>query len=225
MIINKRAPYITYALLTIQIVVFLLETIMGGSTNVATLVFFGAKDSYAIANLGEWWRLITPMFVHIGFTHILINSLILYYAGSQLEEALGHVRFTVLYFVSGIVGNLTSFGLGNPNTISAGASTALFGMFAAYGALAYTNRSNMYMNALGRQFAVLIGINLLLDLFLGGVDIWGHVGGAIGGFLIMIAMSKKISEKNDFLLRIGSSLLLLVVVVFLYTYGIESIVR
>ncbi|MGR3741629.1 rhomboid family intramembrane serine protease [Companilactobacillus sp. DQM5] len=220
--INKKMPIITYTLLAIQVFVFILETVNGGSNNPITLIQYGAKTNIAISQNNQFWLFVTPMFVHIGFTHILINSLTLYFAGIQLEESLGHLKFFIIYFVSGIMGNLTSFAFGSENMISAGASTALFGLFATYGTLAYLNRSNTYMQLLGRQFTVLIVLNIVMDLFMSGIDIWGHIGGVIGGALITVILSKKLSENNNFMLRIGASLLLLILVIFLYSYGMGS---
>ncbi|GKQ42536.1 rhomboid family intramembrane serine protease [Companilactobacillus sp. RD055328] len=217
----KSAPIVTYVLLAIQIIVFLLETINGGSTNFNTLIYYGAKANALVIN-GDWWRLITPMFVHIGFTHILLNSLTLYYAGSQLEGIFGHFKYFIIYFVSGILGNLFSFSFGSDLSISAGASTALFGLFASYIALAYLNKSNQYMRAIGNQFMMLIVLNIVMDLFMTQIDIWGHLGGAIGGLLATFIISKKFSENENILFRIGSSLLLLILVVFLYSQGMGA---
>ena len=74
---NRFVPIITYTLLAVQIAIFLLETINGGSYDTNTLVMYGAKANVLIAD-GDWWRLISPMCVHIGFTQILINSLMLF---------------------------------------------------------------------------------------------------------------------------------------------------
>lgn len=218
---NEKIPIATYILLAIQIVVFLLETVNGGSENYRTLFNYGAKMNDAVV-AGQWWRLITPMFVHIGITHILFNSFALYYAGTQLENIFGHFKFTFVYFAAGIMGNLASFAFGDDMVISAGASTGIFGLFAAYIALAYLNKSNAYMRTLGSQFMTLIVINIVMDLFMSGIDMWGHIGGTIGGLLATVIVSKKISENQNILLRIGSSLVLLLLVVFLYSIGMGS---
>ena len=108
---NTRKSYlpdkfsVTHLFLAIQIVIFLLMTLNGGSTNVLTLILFGAKFNPAIAQ-GEWWRLIAPMFIHIGFTHILVNSITLYYLGTQMESLYGSLRFALIYLLSGLMGNL-----------------------------------------------------------------------------------------------------------------------
>lgn len=220
---RKDVPIITYGLLTIQIIVFILEILNGGSTNSLVLYKFGAKLNYSIIQ-GQWWRLITPMFIHIGFTHLLMNSLTLYYAGIQLENLFGHFKFFIIYMVSGIFGNIMSFAFSDPRTLSAGASTGLFGLFATYMALAFMNRDNPYLNTLGKQFMTLIVLNIVIDVFMSGIDIWGHIGGAIGGFLITIIIEKNMTQNKNTMLRIALSLLLLVLVVFLYSIGMRSMV-
>nr|MDF9458630.1 rhomboid family intramembrane serine protease [Bacillus pumilus] len=80
----------------------------GGSTNTATLTAFGAKNNGLILD-GEWWRLITPMFLHIGLTHLLFNTFALWSVGAAVERIYGSWRFLLIYFISGIFGSIASF--------------------------------------------------------------------------------------------------------------------
>ncbi|MFD1432012.1 rhomboid family intramembrane serine protease [Lacticaseibacillus yichunensis] len=175
-------PFITYALLAVTISVFALETLAGGSESVTVLIRFGARYNTAIW-MGEWWRFITPIFLHIGLTHILMNGLTLYFLGVLCEQVFGHWRFLTIYLVSGIAGNVASF-VFNPDVVSAGASTALFGLMGAFLLLGDTFRHQPQVGAVARQFAVFAAINLIFNLFSSSVDIYGHIGGLIGGFLI-----------------------------------------
>lgn len=181
---NRRiwsvAP-VTIILLTIQIVVFILMTLAGGSTNESVLLLFGARQTQLI-EAGQWWRLITPVFVHIGFTHLLVNSFTLYFMGQYIEEIFGHWRMLVIYLVSAFAGNLAS-AVFLPNTISAGASTALFGLFGAFLMLGESYRNNYAIRQLSRQFLILVVLNIGIDLFTPGIDLAGHLGGLLGGFL------------------------------------------
>ena len=102
----KKNP-VTVSLIAIQVVVFLMMTVMGGSTKTAVLLKFGALNA-SLVQAGQWWRLITPVFVHIGFAHILINSITLYFIGLYIEQLFGHWRMLVIYFVSAVAGNLLS---------------------------------------------------------------------------------------------------------------------
>lgn len=181
-----RKPVVTYALLAIQILAFVLMTFDGGSTNIATLLKYGAKFNPYIV-LGDWWRLITPMFLHIGFIHLLMNSVILYYLGEQLEGMFGHLRFAGIYLLSGIAGNLASFAFND--AISAGASTALFGLFGSTIMLGQTFKYNPAIQQMAKSFGTLIIINIVFGIFSSSIDMAGHLGGLLGGFLIATAIS------------------------------------
>lgn len=177
----RDEPYMMYFFLGLQILLFLVMTLFGGSQNSNVLVFFGAKVNILIQQ-GQWWRLIMPIFLHSGLMHIAVNSVTLYFIGMQIESLFGHWRFTLIYLLSGIVGNIASFVF---NTgISVGASTALFGLFGAFFMLVEAFRQNTAIRAMGQQFALFIVLNLAFDLFNPGIDLAGHVGGLLGGFLV-----------------------------------------
>ncbi|WP_439794965.1 rhomboid family intramembrane serine protease [Secundilactobacillus kimchicus] len=123
-------PYVTISLIALMVIVYLLMTAAGGAGNPQVLMAFGAKINVLI-DAGQWWRLVTPMFLHLSFEHILLNMVTLYFLGLQIEALFGHWRFLILFVVSGIGGNLASFAF-DPNALSAGASTAIFGLFGAF---------------------------------------------------------------------------------------------
>ncbi len=181
-----RKPVVTYIFLAIQILAFILMTLDGGSTNMVTLLKYGAKFNPYIV-LGEWWRLITPMFLHIGFIHLLMNSVILYYLGEQLEGMFGHLRFAGIYLLSGIAGNLASFAFSD--ALSAGASTALFGLFGSTIMLGQTFKHNPAIQQMAKSFGTLIIINIVFGVFSSSIDMAGHLGGLLGGFFIATAIS------------------------------------
>lgn len=178
----RHKPYVTYTFLVIQVLVFILMSFLGGSTNSWTLISFGARENTLIALGHQYWRLLTPIFVHIGLSHILFNSVALYYLGSMVEEMIGHFRFIVLYLLSGIMGNILSYQFSWH--ISAGASTALFGLFAFFVTIGKLRPESGPLRQLGSQYLALIIANILLNLFSPSVDILGHIGGIIGGILV-----------------------------------------
>lgn len=173
---------VTVILVGIQVLVYLAMTLAGGSTNPAVLLRFGALQP-DLLRAGQWWRLITPVFVHIGFTHLLINSLTLYFLGLYIEQLFGHWRLVVLYFVSAVVGNLCS-AYWLSGSLAAGASTAIFGLFGAFLMLGETFRDNLAIRQLSRQFLILVLLNVGTDLLVPGIDLAGHIGGLVGGFLM-----------------------------------------
>ncbi|GAW64609.1 membrane-associated serine protease [Ligilactobacillus acidipiscis DSM 15836] len=187
---RKQRPSATYFLIIINIIVYLLMTVAGGSENTNVLVFFGAKVNQLIGQ-GEWWRLFTPMFIHIGLQHIVLNMVTLYFIGIQIEAVFGKWRFVILYLISGLGGNIASF-VFSPS-ISAGASTSIFGLFGAFLMLGESYRQNPYIRATAKQFLILVILNLGLGFT--GIDIAGHIGGLLAGFLTAYVLGTPNLEK------------------------------
>src|SRR5690625_7457082 len=96
----QRKPFVTYGFLAITILMFLIMTFNGGSENPWTLVFFGAKINELII-LGEWWRLITQTFLHIGFNHLLFKVVIIYFLGSSFMLLVRLHLFFIFFFIYG----------------------------------------------------------------------------------------------------------------------------
>lgn len=201
----KTAP-VTIALITIQVLVYLVMTVSGGSTNPAVLIRFGALRTPLLLT-GQWWRLITPVFVHIGFTHILINSITLYFIGLYVEQLFGHWRMFVIYFVSAFTGNLLSAYF-LPNGLSAGASTAIFGLFGAFLMLGESFRENQVLRQLSRQFLILVLLNIGTDILVPGIDLAGHLGGLVGGFLMAYVVGAPRLGRVELTKRVLSGIIL-----------------
>ena len=172
------------------------------------VIYFGnATSNQAIFNTGgmygayvslfpsQLWRLVTPIFVHIGWEHFFFNALTLYFVGQIAEQIWGHHKFLALYVLSGIVGNIFTLFF-TPNVIAAGASTSLFGVFAAIMVAGYFGR-NPYLKELGRNYQALIIVNLIFNLFTPSIGIAGHIGGLVGGVLCAIFLPTLV-EKNMF---------------------------
>jgi len=103
-----RRPVFTYVFFGLNILIFLLMMFAGGSTNEPTLLAFGVKANSEIAQ-GQWWRFITPIFIHIGFLHLLFNSYALWIVGPQVEKLYGPARFVILYLLTGVAGVIGSY--------------------------------------------------------------------------------------------------------------------
>jgi membrane associated rhomboid family serine protease len=126
---------------------------------------------------GGYYRLITAMFIHYGLLHLLMNMWALWILGRQLEAVLGRGRFLALYLLAGIGGNVAAY-LFSPNALSAGASTALFGLFAAYAII---------VRRLGGSLASVLPIlviNLVITFAIPGISIAGHLGGLVTGAMV-----------------------------------------
>lgn len=172
-------PVFTYIFIVLQVAVFLLMEWSGGSTNPDVLIRYGAKFNPLI-QAGEWWRFFTPIFLHIGFLHLLMNTLALYYLGTAVERLYGSWRFFCIYMIAGFFGTLGSFLF--TSSLSAGASGAIFGLF---GALLYfgTVYRHLFFQTIGMNIIGLVIINLLFGILVPGIDNAGHIGGLIGGYL------------------------------------------
>lgn len=180
---RKQFPVITM-ILGAQLLVFAVMTLSGGTTNHEVLVRFGAKVNVLI-NEGEWWRLITPIFIHIGLMHLLFNSFALYIFGPTAEWLFGRYRFSLFYVLTGVAGNIASY-VFNPFSISAGASGAIYGLFGMYVYLFL--RAKRYVDPdTGKGILVLVAINLVLSLGQ-GIDLAAHLGGLVSGFFLTSVM-------------------------------------
>jgi len=175
-------PYATYIILAVTTFIYLLQ--VGGQylLNADVVTALGVKDD-ALIRAGEIWRLITPVFLHASILHIAFNMYALFIFGRGIEARYGHVRFMMLYFLSGYAGNVMSFLL--TVSPSLGASTAIFGLISAEGVFIIQNRK-LLGNRVNRSLMNLVyiaGINLLIGYTTPGVDNWGHIGGLLGGLL------------------------------------------
>lgn len=189
--INKRYP-VTNGLLLVTTISFLLLQILrfGRAEEAYTIYEFGGLYGEAL-KLDPWqlWRMISPIFVHIGWQHFFFNSFILYALGYQMEELFGSRRFLLLYLLAGVMGNAFVFFF-TPDVVSAGASTSIFGLFSAMAVLRYFSR-NAYLKSLGQRYTSLLIINLLISLVNPSVSLAGHIGGAVGGALVVIFLPPK----------------------------------
>ncbi|MGW0839629.1 rhomboid family intramembrane serine protease [Streptomyces sp. NPDC002787] len=156
---------------------------------------------------GQWYRLVTSMFLHSGVTHILFNMLSLWWIGGPLEAALGRARYLALYFVSGLAGSALTYLLAAQNQPSLGASGAIFGLFGATGVL--MRRLNYDM----RPLIILLVINLIFTFTPMFNIAWqAHVGGLVGGVLVGYAMVHAPRERRA-LIQYGACALVLAAVV------------
>lgn len=174
---------VTSLLLIINIIVFVIMTFTGGSENIANLVRFGAVVKSEVAN-GQWWRLFTASFIHIGFMHILLNMYFLSQIGPVFERLYGSRNFLIIYLLAGIMGNLLTFAFGNPSTVSAGASTSLYGLFGLALGIMLNYRGDSMLSSFGASFLSIIAINIVYSLLSPSIGLLGHLGGLLGGVIL-----------------------------------------
>ena len=190
-------PYLTWALLAVNVLIWGVMELtgrsrgVGGSEDPEVLLDFGAMFGPLIAD-GEYWRLFSAMFLHVGFMHLLFNGIGLLIFGRLVERALGHYRFALVYVLAGLSGSVASFLL-NSVAIGAGASGAIFGVLGALVAFLVVNRG--VLGEMGRQtltaLLVLGAINLFFGFATPGIDNWAHIGGLVAGFGLGMALTPK----------------------------------
>ncbi|HEX6687022.1 MAG TPA: rhomboid family intramembrane serine protease [Candidatus Limnocylindrales bacterium] len=185
--------YVTKALVFLNVAVFLVTLAMGGLSlfggGITDLHVWGAvngpgyvlsRDGQPIGlgapgiDQGAIWRLFTAMFLHYGIIHLALNMYALWVLGRSLEAALGPIRFAALYLLAGFGGNVACY-VFSPTSLSAGASTAIYGLFAAY---------FLVLRRLGRDATSVIPIiliNVVLTFTVSGISIAGHMGGLVTG--------------------------------------------
>lgn len=192
-IFSFKKPIVTYGLIFICILVFILMYVLGnGSTDNYTLLVFGANVDTLTKN-GDYYRLFTSMFLHIGILHLLCNMYSLYIIGKEVENVFGKVKYLIIYLLSGIAGSILSLAF-NHNTICAGASGAIFGLLGALLYFGYYYRT--YLGAtLTRSIIPVIVLNLIIGFTSSGIDNAAHIGGLVGG--ILIAMAVGVPDKSN----------------------------
>ena len=192
-IFSFKKPIVTYSLIFICILVFILMYVLGnGSTDNYTLLIFGANVDTLTKN-GDYYRLFTSMFLHIGILHLLCNMYSLYIIGKEVENVFGKVKYLIIYLLSGIAGSILSLAF-NHNTICAGASGAIFGLLGALLYFGYYYRT--YLGAtLTRSIIPVIVLNLIIGFTSSGIDNAAHIGGLVGG--ILIAMAVGVPDKSN----------------------------
>jgi len=174
-------PIVTWVLLAIIAVVFLVEMLLGGSTNSDVLLRMGAKSTPLIA-AGEYWRLFTMMFLHVGVLHLAFNGYALFIIGTELERLMGPARFLSIYLLSGLFGGLASYAFSD--SLAAGASGAIFGIIGAQAAFFLVHRERLGTWGTRRlgSIALILVLNLVWGFSQpGSIDNLAHIGGLLAG--------------------------------------------
>ncbi len=179
-VFTMKKPYVTIGLIVINVLIFLL---FGGRV---PEIFAVSRDGVVS---GEFYRLFTGMFFHANIVHLIVNCYALYIIGAQLESFLGRWRYILVYILGGIGGSVLSIFMNSGYSV--GASGAIFGLMGAMLYFGYHYR--IYLdNVLKSQIIPLILLNLVIDFALASqIDVWGHIGGLVGGALALMAVGVK----------------------------------
>lgn len=183
---QEQKAVCTVGLIVVNIGIFIILMLLGKSEDTLFLLEHGAMYEPYVAEGGEYYRLVTSMFLHFGIRHLLNNMVMLGALGWNLEPETGKVRFLIIYFISGIGGNLLSLMLNQFSgrvVVSAGASGAIFGLMGAL--VCVVIRKKGHVGRLDKRGLIPM---VILSLYFGftstGVDNAAHVGGLLCGFLL-----------------------------------------
>lgn len=209
-IFSYKQPIVTYIIMAICIILFILMELSGDSTNSQTLLKYGANLDVLVKN-GEYYRLFTCIFLHIGIMHLLCNMYSLYIIGREVENLFGKIKYIIIFILSGIFGSIMSLAFTH-NTISAGASGAIFGLL---GALLYFGMHyRTYLGeAIKRSIIPIIVVNLIIGFFAEGIDLAAHIGGLVGG--VLVAMMVGVPDKSKTKDIINGTILTIIYLIFI----------
>ncbi len=219
-----RRSWLAYTILAFNVLVFVVMlkasllplrwTLVSGNDH-ATLINFGAKTNFWLLGQKQWFRLVTPIFLHIGILHLATNAYALWIVGPIVERLYGSAKFAVLYLltgIAGVAGSVLSARLYKVDGPAAGASGALFGLFGVLVVVSFKYRHELpatFRRAFRRGVLMVVAINLLLGLAsnfgkslrlnlpLHFVDNWAHIAGLLTGAVLAMILPYFAPEKKQ----------------------------
>ena len=181
----KQRKKVNLAMVVVNIIVFIVMELAGSTKSSQFMLMHGASYTPYVLK-GDYWRLLTCMFLHFGFEHLAYNMFSLIFLGDIVERIFGPVRYLMIYLIGGVGGNLVSLWLslrsGN-YAVSAGASGAIFACMGAFLFTALRRRKNLGQDTM-RRLLMMVVLMVMQGLVDHGVDNAAHVGGLIAGFLL-----------------------------------------
>ncbi len=173
----KLYPVVS-TIIAINFIIFIITML----PYIGDAIFYAGVNVNYLVSGGQWWRVITSLFLHAGFMHVLFNMFSLFLFGPELEKIAGKARFLTIYFLAGIFGNVATFVTQDATYATVGASGAIYGIFGAFAALVYYTRRTMPQ--LKQVIMPLIIISVIITFLTPNINIAGHIGGLITGFLL-----------------------------------------
>ena len=190
---------VTYALVGLNVLLFLVMVASGVhvlNPTIESLLAWGA-DFGPLTLGGQWWRMLSSTFIHIGALHLAVNMVVLWQGGRVLERMVGSASYVVLYVTSGLFGSAVSLGI-SPMVVSAGASGAVFGVYGALIGFLLRQRSALPMASLIKlrnSTAAFLLYNLLWGMGEEGLNMAAHVGGLFAGFACGLVLSHPLTKE------------------------------
>lgn len=206
-IFSPKKPVVTYVLIVINLMIFLYGMLHGNDELVELF-----SNNYELVQSGQIYRLFTCMFVHSDTMHILLNMYALYTIGPVVERYYGKGKYLFIYIISGLLGSVFSGVFMSANSISIGASGAIFGLLGSICYFTYYYRATLQGILRGSIIPVIV-INLIIGFLSPSIDLSAHIGGLIGG--ILVSMGLGIGDKYRKSDQINGFIVLIVMFAFL----------
>lgn len=196
---NRNIAKAAAALVLANVLYFLYLTFGGSTENAGYMLEHGALYVPAVLEDGEYYRMVTSMFMHFGVEHLFFNMILLYYMGTLLEPEFGSFLFLFIYLFSGLMGNAVSllwYRMTDSYAVSAGASGAIFGLVGAAAWLVI--RHHGYYKRIGiRQIVLMVVFSLANGYMEGGINNAAHIGGLLAGFLCGIIFGTAKDSRSE----------------------------
>lgn len=205
-------------IILINMAIFLVMFISDPNLSINTLIKFGAKDNYLIAE-GEYFRLVTAMFLHANLMHLLFNSIALKVFSRDVELIFGYKKFLFIYFISGLLGTMGSFVF--TSAVGVGASGAIFGLLGANLYLLMIN-PKAYKRIYGNDILILIAINLIYGFITPNIDNVAHLAGLMSGFIACWAVGLRFENIFKPIKRVFFQGLIAVLIVSFFLFAIPN---
>ncbi len=195
--LKSRQP-VNLAIVLTNIIVFLVLSILGDTEDGVFMAMHGANYAPLVVNYGQYYRLFTCMFLHFGIRHLFNNMLVLVFLGDELERLAGKLRFLLIYFGGGLVGNILSVAYDmrmGEYSVSAGASGAIFAVIGVLVGVVFLNRGKIPAYT-KRRMLLMASLSVLQGLTATGVDNCAHIGGMISGLLLALLFHRKLTFRE-----------------------------
>lgn len=196
---RRKKAYVNFCFIAVNVIYFLYLEMAGSTENTEFMVNHGAMYAPYVLEGGEYFRLLTSIFMHFGINHIMNNMLILFILGDNLERALGHVKYFFFYLLCGVGANILSMiiNIGDYRTIvSAGASGAIFGVIGGLLYAVAVNRGRLE-DLSTRQLVVVIVCSLYFGFSSTGVDNAAHIAGLVIGIFMGLILYRKPKKRTN----------------------------
>lgn len=190
---NIRPAYINWIIIVVNIIIFVFMELNGNTQDSSYMLSHGALNVELILKKGEYYRLFTSMFMHAGFSHIFNNMLVLFFIGDNLERAVGHVKYFIMYIAGGLLANVAAliyYSIANINVCCVGASGAIFSVVGALFYIVIVNKGRLE-DLSASKLGVFIVMSIYLGLRSATTSNSAHIGGLVAGFILAALIYRK----------------------------------